>query len=47
MEADDEEDEEDLFRARDSGIGTSFSEGGERRTGVARRRSGRGRGGKV
>lgn len=45
MEADDEEDEEDSFRARDSGIGTSFSEGGERRSGVARRRSGRGRGG--
>jgi seipin len=45
MEADDEEDEEDLFRARDSGIGTSFSEGGQRRSGVARRRSGRGRGG--
>jgi hypothetical protein len=43
MEADDE-DEEDVFRARDSGIGTSFSEGGERRAGVTRRRSGRGRG---
>jgi seipin len=45
MEADDEEDEEDLFRARDSGIGTSFSEGGERGDSFARRRSGRGRGG--
>ena len=44
MEADDEEDEEDVFRTRDSGIGTSFSEGGGR-GGVARRRSGRGRGG--
>lgn len=44
IEADDEEDEKDLFRARDSGIGTSFSEGGERRSGVARRRSGKGRG---
>jgi len=44
MEADDEGDEEDVFRARDSGIGTSFSEGGGR-GGVARRRSGRGRGG--
>ena len=44
MEADDEEDEEDVFRARDSGIGTSFSEGGGR-GGVARRRSGHGKGG--
>jgi hypothetical protein len=44
MEADDEEDEEDVVRTRDSGIGTSFSEGGGR-GGVARRRSGRGRGG--
>ena len=40
MEADDE-DEEGLIRTRDSGIGTSFSEGGER-SGVTRRRSGRG-----
>ena len=43
MEADDEEDDEDMFRARDSGIGTSYSEGGERRAVAARRRSGRGR----
>jgi hypothetical protein len=44
MEADDEEDKEESFKARDSGIGTSFSEAGERRIGVARRRSSRGRG---
>lgn len=44
MEADDEEDDENVFRARDSGIGTSFSEGGGRGS-VARRRSGRGRSG--
>ena len=41
----DDEDEEDVFQARDSGIGTSFSEGGERRIGVTRRRSRRGGGG--
>ncbi len=42
-EADDEDEELEVYRGgRDSGIGTSFSEGGER-SGVSRRRS---RGGK-
>lgn len=43
MEADDEEEYEDSLKTRDSGIGTSFSEGGDRRGGVTRRRSGKGR----
>jgi hypothetical protein len=38
-EADDEDEELEAYRAgRDSGVGTSFSEGGER-SGLARRRS--------